>query len=133
MYEDFLNLVATARNKSRDEIHAVAEGRVWIGSEALRVGLVDGLGGLREAAERARAAYGKALADEPVLVKARGNESRPLPFRGEKAAQLNLPLEWLEQLAGPEPSLEVLRELTTLLRGRGPRPVSLAYWPWSWR
>jgi protease-4 len=133
MYEDFLNLVATARHKTRDEIHAVAEGRVWIGADALRVGLVDGLGGMTEASERARKAYGKPLADEMVLVKARGHETRPLPFRPEKAAQLALPLEWLEAWSGPDASLDVLQELASLLRGRGPRPITLAYWPWSWR
>lgn len=133
MYEDFLNLVAAARQKTRDQIHAVAEGRVWIGTEALRVGLVDGLGGMSEAAERARAAYGKPLAEEWVLVKARGHETRPLPFRAEKAAQLNLPLDWLEAWAGPGSNLDVVQELAALVRGRGPRPITLAYWPWSWR
>jgi protease IV len=45
-YEDFLNRAAEGRKKTRDEVDAVAQGRVWTGTEALHHGLVDRLGGL---------------------------------------------------------------------------------------
>lgn len=45
-YEDFLKRVADGRKKSRDEVDAVAQGRVWTGTDALHHGLVDKLGGL---------------------------------------------------------------------------------------
>ncbi len=48
-YELFLSRVAQARGKSRDEIDAVARGHVYSGRDALDVGLVDELGGLKEA------------------------------------------------------------------------------------
>jgi protease-4 len=45
-YEEFVRKAAEGRGKTFDEIHAVAQGRVWTGAEALKVGLVDRLGGL---------------------------------------------------------------------------------------
>jgi protease-4 len=66
-YEDFLKRVADGRKKSRDEVDAVAQGRVWTGTEALRHGLVDRLGGLDVALALAKekARIGK---DEEVQV-----------------------------------------------------------------
>jgi len=48
-YEQFLSHVAEGRDKTRDEVHEIAQGRVWIGSDAQRLGLVDTLGGYGEA------------------------------------------------------------------------------------
>lgn len=45
-YELFVKRVAGGRKKTIDQIKAIAEGRVWDGREALRIGLVDKLGGL---------------------------------------------------------------------------------------
>ena len=43
-YEEFLAHVAEGRKKTRDEVHAIAQGRVWIGTDAKSNGLVDHLG-----------------------------------------------------------------------------------------
>jgi protease IV len=48
-YEDFLSKVAKGRRKTRDEIHEVAQGRVWPGVKAKEIGLVDDIGGLDRA------------------------------------------------------------------------------------
>lgn len=48
-YERFLEVVAESRNMTRDEVHTLAQGRVWPGSMAQEVGLVDGLGTLDDA------------------------------------------------------------------------------------
>jgi protease-4 len=48
-YDAFLALVAEARGMTIEEAHAVAQGRVWMGKDALEVGLVDELGGLDRA------------------------------------------------------------------------------------
>jgi protease-4 len=48
-YREFVGKVAEHRKKSYDEIDASARGRVWVGSEALRRGLVDKLGNLDDA------------------------------------------------------------------------------------
>ncbi len=53
MYEVFLGHVAKGRQMKRDSVHAIAQGRVWSGRDALRIGLVDRLGGLEEALQAA--------------------------------------------------------------------------------
>ena len=53
-YGDFVQKVAAGRKKTPAEIHAVAQGRVWTGRDALRHGLIDRLGGLQDAVALAR-------------------------------------------------------------------------------
>ena len=48
-YRQFVSRVAQARKKDVEAIDAVARGRVWAGSDALRHGLVDKLGGYDDA------------------------------------------------------------------------------------
>ena len=48
-YRAFLERVAESRKKTTDEVHAVAQGRVWSGRDAKELGLVDELGGLKRA------------------------------------------------------------------------------------
>ena len=52
-YRDFINRVAEARGKSYEDADKVGRGRVWSGSQALELGLVDKLGGLRDAIDAA--------------------------------------------------------------------------------
>lgn len=49
IYKDFVGKVAQGRGKTFDEIHAIAQGRIWLGEDALKLGLVDELGGLTTA------------------------------------------------------------------------------------
>lgn len=49
MYEIFLQRVAQGRNMSRDSVHAIAQGRIWVGSRAKEIGLVDEIGTLDDA------------------------------------------------------------------------------------
>jgi protease IV len=56
-YAQFIGKVAKARGQAADKVDSVARGRVWSGAQAHERGLVDELGGLREAqAEAARLA-----------------------------------------------------------------------------
>lgn len=48
-YELFTKRCADGRKKSVESIKAIAEGRVWTGEDAIRIGLVDRLGGLNDA------------------------------------------------------------------------------------
>ncbi|GAB3029330.1 signal peptide peptidase SppA [Oleiagrimonas citrea] len=48
-YRDFVGGVAKARGKTFKQIDAIAQGRVWTGTQALQRGLVDQLGGVRDA------------------------------------------------------------------------------------
>jgi protease-4 len=53
IYSDFLNRVSTGRKMTTSRVNAVARGRVWTGTDAIRIGLVDELGGLVDAVEYA--------------------------------------------------------------------------------
>ena len=53
-YEDFLSKVAKARGKAVSDIEPVAQGRVWLGAQAKTKGLVDELGGIDLAVQKAR-------------------------------------------------------------------------------
>jgi protease IV len=107
IYDDFVAKVAQGRGRPVAEIESIARGRVWTGSDALSIGLVDELGGLRDAVRIARSRAGLS-ADAPVchavhvaplarLGRARNTEdpratlSATLPGLADLAAALGLP------------------------------------------
>lgn len=49
IYTQFLKRVATGRKRDTAYINSIAQGRVWSGEDALRLGLVDKMGGLPDA------------------------------------------------------------------------------------
>ncbi|HEY2018044.1 MAG TPA: signal peptide peptidase SppA [Bryobacteraceae bacterium] len=53
-YQDFVTKVATARHRPFAEVEPLAQGRVWLGSQAKANGLVDELGGLDTAIDLAK-------------------------------------------------------------------------------
>jgi protease-4 len=53
-YRDFLDKVEKARKKTPADIEPVAQGRVWLGDQAKDRGLVDDLGGIDLAVQKAR-------------------------------------------------------------------------------
>ncbi|RDH75955.1 signal peptide peptidase SppA [Mycolicibacterium moriokaense] len=57
-YTDFIERVAHGRKLTVEAVDAVARGRVWTGADALAHGLVDELGGLRTAIDRAKVLAG---------------------------------------------------------------------------
>ena len=67
-YERFLAKVAEGRGLERDAVHAVAQGRVWTGRQALERGLVDDLGGLRRAIASAKWSLGLERDDRVTLL-----------------------------------------------------------------
>ena len=48
-YDDFITLVSETRNLRKTFVDSIAQGRVWSGSNAIEIGLVDELGGIEEA------------------------------------------------------------------------------------
>ncbi|ATG17372.1 MULTISPECIES: signal peptide peptidase SppA [Providencia] len=52
-YQTFIGLVAQSRHKTPEEIDKIAQGRVWIGKDALKIGLVDQLGDFDDAVAKA--------------------------------------------------------------------------------
>lgn len=53
IYNTFIDRVANGRNMTPEAVNNIAQGRVWTGADALKIGLVDELGGLDLALERA--------------------------------------------------------------------------------
>jgi protease-4 len=49
IYHDFKSRVAEGRKKSMTYVDSIAQGRVWSGTRALELGLIDRIGGLKEA------------------------------------------------------------------------------------
>lgn len=54
-YRRFLDVVADARDMTPEQVDKIAQGRVWIASQALELGLVDKLGNKQDAIEAAAA------------------------------------------------------------------------------
>ncbi|MFQ3267557.1 MAG: protease-4, partial [Colwellia sp.] len=48
-YQEFIQLVASNRNMTLEQVDAIAQGRVWSGKKAKELGLVDELGNLSDA------------------------------------------------------------------------------------
>lgn len=67
-YTDFVSIVARGRRKTVDEIEPLAHGRIYAAVDAKDLGLVDRLGGLDVALERARSIAGGDFDREPVVV-----------------------------------------------------------------
>ena len=85
LYGDFVAKVAAGRGKTPADIVPIAQGRVWTGRAALENGLVDKLGGLRDAIAFAKQKAGL-KADQKVHL-------TELPRRGG-------PLDALEEMFG---------------------------------
>jgi protease-4 len=100
-YGQFIDDVLKSRKIKRDELLRIADGRVMTGQQAYGYGLVDTLGGYREA-ERYLASVAK-LEGEPVIVKEPPPHSRLEDLFGAKGEQslgglLQTARDWL-----PEP------------------------------
>ena len=111
-YEIFLKRVADGRGMTRDEVHDVAQGRVWPGMKAQELRLVDAMGGLDEALAMA--------ADKAGLEKYRVSEypvtKDPLQqlmeeFMGKKDASFAGKALVREQLGDMFPYYNYLKEI----------------------
>lgn len=93
-YGRFVEVVAEGRKRDATEIEPLARGRVYLGRAAAELGLVDGLGGLPEALERARSLVRQAdprAVDLAVrVIQTRSLE--PIPPIADEASQLALAL-----------------------------------------
>jgi protease-4 len=99
-YDEFLERVSSGRNKTREQIDTIAQGRVWAGTDARRLGLVDQLGSFNDAV--------KAAARRAKL--------------SDYAAEFIEPeLTWAQQLA-----LQLKSHLASLLMRASPGELALA-------
>lgn len=68
VYDDFTGKAAHDRGMPREDLRAVARGRVWTGADAVQRGLIDELGGLERAVELAATRCGIARDDVELRV-----------------------------------------------------------------
>jgi protease-4 len=91
-YTDFVQRVAQGRGMTVEAVEAVARGRVWTGADALERGLVDELGGLRTAIDRAKVLAGFDADTDVKLASLPGSSwvdmLRPKPSSQPAAASL---------------------------------------------
>ena len=92
IYTDFVERVAEGRKMTVEAVEQVARGRVWTGADALERGLVDELGGLRCAIQRAKVLAGIDADDKVELHYLPGSSLRdvlrPKPSSQPAAASL---------------------------------------------
>ncbi|MEN9939149.1 MAG: hypothetical protein RLZZ387_5728 [Chloroflexota bacterium] len=88
-YEDFKRRVREGRNMPEERLEPIAGGRVWLGEEALGLGLVDRLGGLPEALLAAQELAQLPQDRRAPLLLLRGGRSQlpPLPFPSQSVAE----------------------------------------------
>jgi len=110
LYADFVAKVAAARSRTPAQIDAVAQGRVWTGAQALERGLVDRLGGYRDALA--------AAAQRGKLPGIDSGELRITYLEREPGR-----LQQLIEFFGGSVRAAVLGELDTLLPGTGMREL----------
>jgi protease IV len=89
IYDEFVERVAQCRNLKTNRVDEIAQGRVWSGADALKLGLVDELGGLQQAiavaAKEAKLGANYSVLEFPEkkgllesLTEVFGGENRPL-------------------------------------------------------
>ena len=93
-YDEFLHRVGEGRKKSVEDIDKIAQGRVWAGVDAQRIGLVDHLGGLKDATDAAAK-----LAELGSDYDVRLHRARAVPARAIAAA-IAIQAMHLGQIAG---------------------------------
>jgi protease-4 len=123
IYTDFTARVGAARNLEDDALDMTARGRVFTGADALNMGLVDQLGGLREALRAARQAAALPE-DEPVVVAPYPTPKNPL----DRLLKMLMDPAGLPGLAGTLSGLSAseFQALVRLVRVLGPLAEPLA-------
>ncbi|MFT3808142.1 signal peptide peptidase SppA [Arenimonas sp.] len=126
-YAQFIGMVAKARDSQPEKIDEVARGRVWSGAQAKERGLVDALGGLREA--QAEAAKLAKLEKDKYEVRYVEPQVSPIDqffldlSRNARTAAMMRSLGPVPGLLGRDASERVTRELAWLQGGNGTAPI----------
>ena len=107
-YRRFLEVVSQSRKKDVSEINKIAGGRVWIGSDALQIGIIDELGDIDNAIEKAAAL---AEISEYQLEYSSSDVSFVEIILSEIIGKLSLPLEKIKFVKASESIYKFLTEL----------------------
>jgi len=98
IYDDFISRVSEGRKLTKAQVDSIAQGRVWAGTDALKIGLVDELGGLDKALSYA-AKISKAGSDYKIseYPEEKNNLEQML-----KSISKNASAYWMKQQVGEE-------------------------------
>lgn len=88
-YDQFVEIVASGRKMEKDRVRKLADGRIYSGRQALKLGLVDELGG-----------YEKAVRTLQDLAKSRWGLKKDLPLDEGRRSALGALMETLESRIG---------------------------------
>jgi protease-4 len=110
VYDQFISKVTDSRKLDRSVVEDIAQGRVWSGGQALKLGLVDEIGGLdaalKHAAERAGlgdnfrvAEYPRAKQFAEAFAEALEGRRREKSLSGPVGLLLNEAIQELEMLS----------------------------------
>ena len=99
VHDQFIDVVAKTRKLDRKKVEALADGRIFSGREAKSLGLVDELGNLQDAIDRAAGLAG--IPGKPTVIQERKRRFFPLDLLSRAA------LHSLDLPAGPLSSLSV--------------------------
>lgn len=134
VYTAFIARVASARKLTPDSVRVIAEGRVWSGTDAMRIGLVDSIGGL-DAALKSAATLAKITGDYDVNEYPRPKsaaeqltdllDNKPAPVAASIAAAANPGASALLNGRGAAAAMarDITHEFEVLLRYNDPRGV----------
>jgi protease-4 len=127
IYNAFIDRVATARHLSTDSVRVIAEGRVWSGEDAMKIGLVDSIGNL-DAAVKSAASLARIIGDYNVIELPRRKGAAEVlseMFDRHPAPVTRLSTELGGALAGRDPvhvmARSIVHELDALLLYNDPR------------
>ncbi|MDE6286950.1 MAG: signal peptide peptidase SppA, partial [Muribaculaceae bacterium] len=112
IYSIFTQRVADGRDIPVDSVRGMAEGRVWVGTAALRRGLVDKIGGVKEAIVAIKAEYNL---PEEVVAYPRNDENKWMALLRESKA-----LDDMKAMAGYSPLERKAMEITRMLMEQNP-------------
>ena len=116
IYEDFTSKVADGRKIPVEKVLEIARGRIWSGEDALKIGLVDELGGYREAINLAKKSAGIEEQEEIELREFPGKKSmiallmENMPLFGKEPSDSALEVNALKKAA---PQLRFLAEMAS--------------------
>ncbi len=116
IYLDFTTKAAEGRKMSQEQLHAIAKGRIWSGTDALKLGLIDGLGGRHEALAAVRELLNLSP-DAPLELRLFPKPRKPIEvliarLQGEEESESQVATQaaiWKELL---QPAGQLLREIS---------------------
>lgn len=114
VYKTFVSKVAKGRNMTFEEVHSLAQGRVWSGNQALKNGLVDEVGGIDLAITNAASLAGienYRIVNYPNYTKDIRESLKNIPF-------LSLKEKFVEEYIGNE-NFALFSKLNSIKNNKG--------------